>query len=95
MQDDEFEWDDLKAVSNARRHGVTFAQARLVFDDVYADEPLDDRYDYGEERINRIGYAGGVLLVVTYTLRAQRRRIISARKAEQDEADSYFTRNQL
>lgn len=78
-----------------RRHGVPFAQARLVFNDVYADEPIDERYDYGEERINRIGFAGGALLVVTYTMRAQRRRIISARRADPDEADASFTRNEF
>lgn len=96
MQDDNFEWNDAKARSNRLDHeGVTFEQARLVFDDIYAVEHEDDREDYGEERINRIGYSGGVLLHVTYTMRGHRKRIISARKAEPHEADSYFTRNEL
>ena len=33
MRDDEFEWDDRKAVRNVRDHGVTFEQARSAFDD--------------------------------------------------------------
>jgi len=95
MRDDKVEWDDAKAQSNRLNHaGVTFEQARLVFDDIYAVEYEDDREDYGEERTNRIGYSGGVLLPVTYTMRGHRKRLISARRAEAHEADSYFTRNE-
>jgi uncharacterized DUF497 family protein len=36
MDDDEFEWDTRKAKRNDREHGVTFAIARLVFDDLNA-----------------------------------------------------------
>ena len=93
MQDDEFEWHDAKAEKNWRDHRVTFRQAVPVFLDTYAVEYLDDREDYGEERINRIGRSSGVILHVTYTLRGQRRRIISARRAETDEEDLFYTRN--
>jgi len=96
VQDDKFEWDDTKARSNRLAHeGVTFEQARLVFDDLYAVEYEDDREAYGEDRTNRIGYSGGALLHVTYAMRGRRKRIISARKAQAHEADSYFTRNEL
>jgi uncharacterized protein len=33
MKDEQFEWDDAKAISNALKHGVTFDEARAVFDD--------------------------------------------------------------
>jgi uncharacterized DUF497 family protein len=33
MRDDDFEWDDEKAISNFAKHGVTFEQARAAFDD--------------------------------------------------------------
>ena len=36
MRDDEFEWDDDKAARNFADHGVTFAAARLAFDDPFA-----------------------------------------------------------
>jgi len=95
VHDDRFEWDDRKAKTNRADHGVTFEQARLVFEDIYGDETVDDREDYGEERINRIGYSGGQLPHVTYTMRGARIRIISARRAEPHEADSYFSRNEI
>ncbi len=55
MQDDEFEWSDIKAARNRKDHELTFDQAKSVFRDVYAVEYLDEREDYGEERINSIG----------------------------------------
>jgi uncharacterized protein len=48
MRDDTFEWDDAKAASNARKHGVTFDDAREVFGDRNAMEAPDD--DPNEER---------------------------------------------
>jgi len=50
MEDDRFSWDDRKAAINPQNHdGVTFDQARVVFDDLAADEGLDNRENYGEE----------------------------------------------
>jgi uncharacterized protein len=78
-----FEWDDEKARTNAVQHnGVTFDDARLVFDDVFAVSREDNRQDYGELRFIQIGMAGSRLLTVVYTLREDRIRIISARKSE-------------
>jgi uncharacterized protein len=54
---------------------------------------VDDREDYGEERINLIGICEGVLLHVTYTERESRIRIISARRAERHEQDDYYREN--
>jgi uncharacterized DUF497 family protein len=52
---------------------------------------FDDRKDYGEERFVLIGMAeGNVVLFVAYTEREGRMRIISARRATQDEQDDYF-----
>lgn len=91
MQDDEFEWHDLKAALNWKNHRITFIQATAVFRDNFAVERIDEREDYGEERINRIGHCGGLILVVTYTMRGHRKRIISARRAEIHEADFLFS----
>ena len=90
-QDDRFEWDDTKAKRNLKKHETSFAAARKVFDDPASVDLLDDREDYGEERSIRIGMAGGRLLAVTYTKRAHRIRIISARKATKREQDEYYT----
>ena len=86
----EFEWDPRKASANLRAHGVSFELASTVFRDPFAIEFIDDRADYGEERFVIIGLAEGrVLLYVAHTERADRIRIISARRATQDEQDGY------
>ena len=46
--------------------------------------------DYGEERWILTGKARGRLLVVVYTVRFGRFRIISAREAEKDEQERYY-----
>jgi len=88
-----FEWDDAKAEANWRAHGVAFHHAIKAFRDPFAVERIDDRLDYGEERINLIGIAEGVLLHVTYTERGERIRLISARRAERYEQDDYYREN--
>ena len=87
----EFEWHEAKAAANLRDHGVSFELAKTVFRDPFAIERLDDREDYGEERFVIVGMVeGSVVLYVAYTERATRIRIISARRATQNEQDDYF-----
>ncbi len=89
-----FEWDEVKAKSNFKDHGVTFELAKTVFDDAFAIERLDEREDYSEERFVIIGMAEGqALLFVAYTERNGRIRIISARRATQHEQNDYFEQN--
>jgi hypothetical protein len=90
----EFEWHKAKAEANFRRQGVSFDLAKTVFKDPFAIERLDDREEHGEERFVIIGAAEGrVLLFVAYTDREERIRIISARRATQNEQDDYFQQN--
>ena len=89
MVDEEFEWDDVKAAANARKHGVTFEEARDVFRDPLAIELLDDREAYGEDLFVLIGMTQSRVLVVVYILREQRYRIIPARRAEPNERRAY------
>lgn len=93
MADGNFEWDEAKAALNMRQHGVTFDQAVKALGDHFAVEVIDEREDYGEERINLLGMCDGVILHVTYTERGERIRIISARRAERHERDEYFREN--
>jgi uncharacterized DUF497 family protein len=51
----EFEWDEDKAAANLRDHGIAFHEAIPAFRDTFAVERIDDREDYGEERVNLIG----------------------------------------
>jgi uncharacterized DUF497 family protein len=65
MQDDQFEWDDIKAASNGREHDVTFELAREAFKDVFAVEWSDDWHDAPEERVNMLAMVDNRLLHVT------------------------------
>lgn len=85
----EFEWDPRKAVTNLRKHGVAFADAALVLEDALALTRRDpDSTD--EERFLTLGSDPlGRLLVVVYTWRGQRVRLISARQATRKERRRY------
>jgi uncharacterized DUF497 family protein len=93
MNDAAFEWDEAKAAENWRRHGVTFRHGMEALHDPFAIEEIDDRENYGEERVNVLGMRQGVILHVTYTERSDRIRIISARRATKDEQDDYYRQN--
>ena len=93
MNDEDFEWDDAKNVSNDTKHGVTFERARLVFSDPFGIGEFDDRPIEGEDRFTVTGMVAGVLLLVAYTERRGRIRIISARRATKHERDDYFRQN--
>jgi uncharacterized DUF497 family protein len=82
MNADDFEWDDAKAAANLANHGVSFDQARDAFDDPFAIDFVDDREDYGEQRLILFGMLENRLLIVAHTLRGDKVRIISAREAE-------------
>ncbi len=90
MIDDEFEWDDEKAASNLKKHGVSFEDARLVFEDAFAILDLDESEDYGEDRLIVTGMANSRILIVVHTERGERIRIISARKATKREQHDYY-----
>ncbi|MDJ0728618.1 MAG: BrnT family toxin [Crocosphaera sp.] len=85
----EFEWDDRKNEQNIRKHKVSFDLARLIFLDDYLCR-LDDRVSYNEERWQAIGQVSGIIIHVTYTIRKERIRIISARKASKIEKQAYY-----
>jgi uncharacterized DUF497 family protein len=83
-----FEWDEAKREANIQKHGVDFVLAKAIFDGPTV-ETQDSRRDYGEPRIGAYGVAGETVLFVIYTWRANRRRLISARKAGTYERDLY------
>lgn len=83
-----FDWDPAKAASNARKHGVTFEQATQAISDPNALELLDEFAD--EERWRLIGRSDIGLLVVVYSERSRRIRIISARRAGPREREAYL-----
>lgn len=89
-----FDWDDAKAESNKKKHGVSFAEASTAFSDPNAIEILDRMHAHNEDRWILVGVsAKSRLLLVVYVERDQEFiRIVSARKAIRDEMDQYFSR---
>lgn len=85
----EFEWDEAKAETNWRKYGVCFAEAIAVFEDDRRRLFVDNRFDYGEERLVELGMADGKLLAVTYVVRGDKVRLISARAASRRERAIY------
>lgn len=83
----EYEWDDNK---NQIKHSIDFYDAILIFNDNDRIELLDDRKDYQEKRYRTIGTVYDVVLTVIYTIRNNRYRIISARKASKHERKTYY-----
>ncbi|MBI5136882.1 MAG: BrnT family toxin [Nitrospirae bacterium] len=84
----ELEWDERKRADNLAKHGVDFADADYILSDANALTIPDHRH--AESRFVTIG-AGptGRPLVVVYTHRGDRIRIISARKANDREQAKY------
>jgi len=82
------EWDPRKALLNARKHGVQFADAVAALEDDRALTIGDLASD--EERWVTIGLdAFGRVIVLVYTWRGESVRLISARKATTNERRLY------
>ena len=86
-----YEWDEAKAAANLAKHGVSFDDAADALDDPWKVEHFDDRFDYGEERMRTICMVSdGTVLYVVTVMRGHACRIITARKANRREQQSYF-----
>lgn len=93
MEDQQFAWDDAKAASNWRDHAVAFEMAREVFSDPFVIDWQDAAQDPNEDRYCAVGMVEGRLLFVGYTMRGEKTRIITARKAEPFERRKYHEEN--
>ena len=81
-------FDDAKRQANLKKHGFDFVGCEAVF-----DHPVvtweDDREEYGEQRINLLGFLNGRLVHLTYVEDGDEFRAISLRKAEKYEIKRY------
>ena len=84
-----FEWDQAKARANLEKHGIDFDYAIRIFDSPFLEQ-ADERRNYGEVRTVSVGKVENRVLVVISTERAENRRIISARSANQYEREAYY-----
>ena len=86
-----YEWNPAKAKSNQEEHGVDFADAVQVFDNPYLNK--EDTDAVGDQVFVALGMDNlGRLLVVVYTYRKDKIRLISARKATKKEGKEYARR---
>lgn len=85
-----FEWDENKANKNLAKHGVSFDEAKTVFDDPLFVVFADQDHSIEERRLIIMGESlRGRLLVVSYTERGELTRLISAREATRKERRTY------
>ena len=85
-----FEWNEEKAVRNLKKHGVSFEEAKVIFNDPFSVTIADPLHSDYEKRYIDIGSSSrGRILVVVYTERGSNIRIISCRKATKREKRVY------
>ena len=89
-----FEWSKEKNISNIKKHGISFEEAKEVFSDPFHISKLDHRFDYFEERWITLGSTSQDKILVVANMFFDENgeeiiRIISARKANQKERRFY------
>lgn len=86
----EFEWDPAKAEDNWKKHGVAFEEALTVFADPLARIFDDPDHSADETREIIVGHSEKPrLLLVYFTERVGKVRIIGARSATKRERQNY------
>ena len=84
------DWNPEKAARNFSKHGVSFEEAATIFEDPLFVVFADPRHSVEKRRFIIIGEtAKRKLLMVAYTERSEKVRIISARKATRKERTVY------
>jgi len=84
-----FEWDEKKRLTNIRKHGIDFADVPSIFE-LDTVTVIDDRFEYGETRYQTLGLLKTRIIMVVHTESETVIRIISARKANKYEEETYF-----
>jgi len=81
------EYDINKSLSNRQKHGIDFEEAELLWNDDKMVEILTSYED--EERFLSIGRINSKFYTVVATIRKEKIRIISARRARKKEIEIY------
>ena len=85
----QFEWDSNKNKNNRKKHHIDFEDARDVFNSPIIIKE-DNRKDYGEIREIGIGKLNkNIIVVIIFTIRNNKVRLISARMANKKERKKY------
>jgi uncharacterized DUF497 family protein len=85
-----FEWNAAKAAANFKKHGVSFEEAATVFQDPLAKVHADPDHSEPEQRELLVGHSSKLrLLLVSFTERRGKIRLISARPVTRRERRDY------
>ena len=85
-----FEWDEEKSKGNLRKHGVSFDEAKTVFNDPFAMTISDPEHSSQEDRYIDLGMSSQErMLMVWYTERGRNIRIIGSRTATRKQRREY------
>jgi uncharacterized DUF497 family protein len=85
-----FEWDEVKAIANLKKHKISFEEGKTIFNDPFLLSFPDNDNTQNEERYINVGLsAKGRVLVLIHTERHGKIRIISCRKATAHERRYY------
>ena len=85
-----FEWSEDKARANIRKHKLSFDEAQTVFLDDLSITVPDAAHSQSEARFRIVGLSNlKKILVVSFTARGEKIRLISARKATRSEIKEY------
>jgi len=86
----QFEWNENKGERNLSKHGVSFEEAKTVFDDPLYVDFYDPDHSEDKERYLIVGESNqGRVLIVSYTERGNSIRLISAREVTRTEREAY------
>lgn len=82
--------DENKALKNLSKHGITFEEAKTVFNDPLYVDFFDPEHSQDEERYLIVGESNQErILIVSYIERVNSIRLISARKVTRSEKEAY------
>jgi len=82
-----YAWNEAKRVANITKHGIDFLDAAELFEEVYLDRPAKE-VD-AEQRRAATGLLNGRFITVIYVIRGEEIRLISARRARDNERRDY------
>ena len=86
----QFEWDENKGRQNLSKHGVSFEEATTIFDDPLYVDFYDPDHSENEERYLIVGQSNrGRILILSYTERGNKIRLISVREVTPQERKTY------
>lgn len=84
----ELEWDENKNRANIQLHRIDFCDGWRIFENPVIRK-IDNRKDYGEVRWVGLGKLNQAVVVIVYTIRGHKIRIISIRRANRHERQIY------